>query len=199
MVAEIIDKPLLRRRLERAHAGDVGQASFLVEHAVAELAERLAGVERRFPRGGGARRTGRRAGRGARRFGQGGCGVPAGSGRGRAARRALCRRRRGRGDAADRRRPPSTSSSRRWRCNGPTTCPARCMQVRRALRPGGLLPRRLDRRTDAGGAARGAVRGGERRSAAAPARASSRPPTRAISARCCSGRASRCRSPTATC
>jgi SAM-dependent methyltransferase len=47
MVAEIIDKPLLRRRLKRAHAGGP-QATFLMDRALGDLAERLAGVERRF-------------------------------------------------------------------------------------------------------------------------------------------------------
>jgi SAM-dependent methyltransferase len=49
VVAEVIDKKLLRRRLARAHAGGEARAAFLVEHAVANLAERLAEVERRFP------------------------------------------------------------------------------------------------------------------------------------------------------
>jgi SAM-dependent methyltransferase len=49
MVTEIIDKALLRQRLARAHAGDVSQAAFLMHHAVEGLAERLAGMEERFP------------------------------------------------------------------------------------------------------------------------------------------------------
>jgi SAM-dependent methyltransferase len=49
MVAEVIDRALLRRRLRRAHAGGKAGAAFLLEPVVADLAERLAGVERRFP------------------------------------------------------------------------------------------------------------------------------------------------------
>lgn len=49
MVAEVTDKPLLRRRLERALAGGDRRAAFLMEHVVADVAERLLGVERRFP------------------------------------------------------------------------------------------------------------------------------------------------------
>jgi SAM-dependent methyltransferase len=49
MVAEIVDKPLLRRRLKRAHARGDASAAFLLEHAVAEIAQRLGAVERRFP------------------------------------------------------------------------------------------------------------------------------------------------------
>ncbi len=49
MVAEIIDKALLRRRMKRAGArGDRG-ATFLMERVIEDLAERLAGIERRFP------------------------------------------------------------------------------------------------------------------------------------------------------
>jgi SAM-dependent methyltransferase len=49
MVAEVIDKALLRHRLRRAHAGGEAGAAFLLEPVVADLAERLASVERRFP------------------------------------------------------------------------------------------------------------------------------------------------------
>jgi SAM-dependent methyltransferase len=48
MVAEITDKRLLRRRLTRAHLAGAAPARFLIDHAIADLGERLAGVERRF-------------------------------------------------------------------------------------------------------------------------------------------------------
>jgi SAM-dependent methyltransferase len=49
MVAEVADKRLLRKRLARAHRrGDSG-ATFLLQHVVTDLAERLAAIERRFP------------------------------------------------------------------------------------------------------------------------------------------------------
>jgi SAM-dependent methyltransferase len=51
MVARVTDKPLLRRRLARAHTrGELG-ADFLLNAVVADLAERLAGVERHFALG----------------------------------------------------------------------------------------------------------------------------------------------------
>lgn len=43
----VFDRPLVRRRLERAHAG--GYAGFLLDHAGADLMERLAPVLREFP------------------------------------------------------------------------------------------------------------------------------------------------------
>ncbi len=49
MMEPVTDKPLLRRRLARAHAAGQPTASFLVDVVAAELAERLAGIERRFP------------------------------------------------------------------------------------------------------------------------------------------------------
>jgi SAM-dependent methyltransferase len=48
MVAEVTDKRLLRRRLDRAHRRGDARASFLVEHVAADLVERLEGIERRF-------------------------------------------------------------------------------------------------------------------------------------------------------
>lgn len=48
MVAEVVDKRLLRRRLLRAHASGNAPA-FLMEHAVENLTERLAAMEERFP------------------------------------------------------------------------------------------------------------------------------------------------------
>lgn len=48
MVVRVIDKSLLRRRLARAHRGAAAGADFLMRAVVAELAERLAGVERSF-------------------------------------------------------------------------------------------------------------------------------------------------------
>jgi SAM-dependent methyltransferase len=48
MVAEIIDKRLLRRRLARGNAGGGARAAFLMDHVLADVAERLAGVEQRF-------------------------------------------------------------------------------------------------------------------------------------------------------
>ena len=49
MVASITDKPLLRRRLGLALVRGDKRAAFLIEHVVADLTERLAAVERRFP------------------------------------------------------------------------------------------------------------------------------------------------------
>ena len=49
MVVEVTDKALLRRKLARAHARADPQAAFLVDRVVADLGERLNGVERRFP------------------------------------------------------------------------------------------------------------------------------------------------------
>ncbi len=49
MIEPVTDKPLLRRRLARAHAGGRTAATFLVDAVTAELAERLAGIERHFP------------------------------------------------------------------------------------------------------------------------------------------------------
>jgi SAM-dependent methyltransferase len=49
MVAQVTDKGLLRRRLARAHRRGEPRATFLVQLVVADLAERLAAVERRFP------------------------------------------------------------------------------------------------------------------------------------------------------
>ncbi len=48
MVAEITDKRLLRRRLARAHRRGEPRSGFLLERVVADLAERLAAIERRF-------------------------------------------------------------------------------------------------------------------------------------------------------
>ena len=48
MVVRVTDKPLLRRRLARAHARAEPGADFLLKRVVADLAERLAGVERHF-------------------------------------------------------------------------------------------------------------------------------------------------------
>lgn len=49
MVADVTDKSLLRQRLRRALLGDQAGAVFLMDRAVADLAERLAATERRFP------------------------------------------------------------------------------------------------------------------------------------------------------
>lgn len=49
MVRRIVDKLLLRRRLARAHRAHQAHALFLLEATVADIAERLASVERRFP------------------------------------------------------------------------------------------------------------------------------------------------------
>lgn len=49
MVAQVTDKRLLRRRLARAHRRGEPRATFLLKLVVADLAERLAAVERRFP------------------------------------------------------------------------------------------------------------------------------------------------------
>lgn len=48
MVANITDKPLLRRRLSRVHRNADAGARFLLDAVVQDIAERLAGVERRF-------------------------------------------------------------------------------------------------------------------------------------------------------
>jgi SAM-dependent methyltransferase len=48
MVLPVTDKALLRRRLARAHGGASRRADFLLEAAIKDLAERLAGIERRF-------------------------------------------------------------------------------------------------------------------------------------------------------
>jgi SAM-dependent methyltransferase len=49
MVAPVTDKQLLRRRLARALARDTSGADFLLKAVVADLGERLAGIERSFP------------------------------------------------------------------------------------------------------------------------------------------------------
>ncbi len=49
MVAQVTDKRLLRRRLARVHRRGEPRATFLLKLVVADLAERLAAVERRFP------------------------------------------------------------------------------------------------------------------------------------------------------
>jgi SAM-dependent methyltransferase len=49
MIARITDKKLLRTRFERAHRRARPGATFLMDSVVADLVERLAGVERRFP------------------------------------------------------------------------------------------------------------------------------------------------------
>ena len=84
-------------------------------------------------------------------------------------------------------------SSRRWRCNSSTICPARWSRVRRALKPDGLLLAALVRRRQAERTARGLRRKPRAKSKAASRRASRRSPTCANSARCCSAPASRCR------
>ena len=48
MVVRVTDKALLRRRLARAHRRAIPGADFLMRHVVADLAERLGSVERRF-------------------------------------------------------------------------------------------------------------------------------------------------------
>jgi SAM-dependent methyltransferase len=49
MVAEVADKKLLRVRLARAHWRADTKATFLLEHVLSDLVERLAAIERRFP------------------------------------------------------------------------------------------------------------------------------------------------------
>ncbi len=49
MVVRIVDKSLLRQRLARTHGRPTAHPLFLLEAAVAEIADRLASVERRFP------------------------------------------------------------------------------------------------------------------------------------------------------
>jgi SAM-dependent methyltransferase len=48
MVLPVTDKALFRRRLARAHGGASRRADFLLDAAIKDLAERLAGIERRF-------------------------------------------------------------------------------------------------------------------------------------------------------
>jgi SAM-dependent methyltransferase len=48
MVVRLTDKALLRRRLARAHRQATAGADFLMDRVVADLADRLAAVERRF-------------------------------------------------------------------------------------------------------------------------------------------------------
>jgi SAM-dependent methyltransferase len=48
MIVRVVDKSLLRRRLARAHRSGTAGADFLIQAVVAEMAERLAGVERSF-------------------------------------------------------------------------------------------------------------------------------------------------------
>ena len=71
MVAQVTDKSLLRRRLARAHRTAMPGATFLLERVVADLAERLAAIERRFPIGDRAWRADRSARSGASCFRQG--------------------------------------------------------------------------------------------------------------------------------
>ena len=49
MIQPVTDKALLRRRFARAHAAGQPGATFLVDAVVAELGERLAGIDRHFP------------------------------------------------------------------------------------------------------------------------------------------------------
>ena len=48
MVTRIVDKKLLRRRLQRAHARQVAGADFLLKPVIEELADRLAAEDHRF-------------------------------------------------------------------------------------------------------------------------------------------------------
>src|SRR5688500_6825125 len=48
MNPRVTDKALLRWRLARAHAGEDRNPAFLLDTVTADLAERLAGIERRF-------------------------------------------------------------------------------------------------------------------------------------------------------
>jgi SAM-dependent methyltransferase len=48
MVVEVIDKSLLRRRMARAYARGSAGAGFLLDHAAAELADRVESLERSF-------------------------------------------------------------------------------------------------------------------------------------------------------
>jgi SAM-dependent methyltransferase len=48
MVVEVTDKKLIRMRLARAHRHGDPSATFLINHVVADLAERLSATERRF-------------------------------------------------------------------------------------------------------------------------------------------------------
>ena len=48
MIVRVTDKPLLRRRLSRAHARGDRAATFLIDRVVDDMAERLQGIEREF-------------------------------------------------------------------------------------------------------------------------------------------------------
>lgn len=48
MTVRLVDKSLLRRRLVRAHARQTAGADFLLKAVIADMAERLAGIERHF-------------------------------------------------------------------------------------------------------------------------------------------------------
>jgi SAM-dependent methyltransferase len=48
MVVEVTDKKLIRMRLARAHRRGDASATFLLDHVIADLSERLASIERRF-------------------------------------------------------------------------------------------------------------------------------------------------------
>ena len=71
--------------------------------------------------------------------------------------------------------------------------PGTLIQIRRALKPDGLFLAAHDRRREPRRVARGLCRRPRPKSRAACRRASRRSPICAISARCCSARASRCR------
>ena len=49
MIVRVTDKALLRRRMRRAHGAADPDAAFLMKVVVEDMAERLTGVERRFP------------------------------------------------------------------------------------------------------------------------------------------------------
>ena len=120
--------------------------------------------------------------------------------------RAVDRLRHGGGDSRSsptRRRcrsatPRSISSCPRWRLQFVNDLPGTLIQIRRALKPDGLFLAAHDRRRQPRRIARSLRRRPRPKSKAACRRASRRSPTCAISARCCSARASRCRSPTST-
>ena len=178
-----------------ARAAALGPSTFLLDRVAEDLADRLAAVLRRFELRGRSRHADRCGAARARRQRQG----RHHHRRRRAGRR--CAAARG-SDAHSRSRPTrrrcrsatprSISSCRRWRCSSSTICPARSIQIRRALKPDGLLLAAL-----AGGDTLTELR---QAFAAAEAEIEDGISPRVApfadlrdSARCCSARASRCR------
>ena len=132
----IFDRTLLRDR--RRRAATLGPVTFLLDRAADDLADRLAAVLRRFDLGGRSWHAGRSGAHGVVRSRHGRHGR---ENRGNTAGGSLaltnpslltkrhCR------SATTR----SISSCRHWRCNSSTICPARSLQIRRALKPDGLF------------------------------------------------------------